>query len=57
MLYVAGGEYPDGTASRSLWKYDPIFDQWHEMASMMMERSELGLFFESLLTYVIHYYN
>ncbi|GFQ65929.1 kelch-like protein 24 [Trichonephila clavata] len=43
ILYVAGGEFPDGTASRSLWKYDPIFDQWHEMASMMVERSELGL--------------
>ncbi|GBO13346.1 Kelch-like protein 20, partial [Araneus ventricosus] len=41
ILYVAGGEYPDGTASRSLWKYDPIFDQWQEMASMMVERSEL----------------
>lgn len=54
-MYVAGGEYPDGTASRSLWKYDPIFDQWHEMASMMMERSELGISFDNVIVCVTLY--
>lgn len=43
LLYMAGGEYPDGSASKSLWRYDPVFDQWQEMASMNVARSELGL--------------
>lgn len=41
-LYMAGGEFPDGSASRSMWRYDPCFDSWQEMASMNMPRSELG---------------
>jgi hypothetical protein len=41
-LFMAGGEYPDGSASRSVWRYDPCFDQWQEMASMNLPRSELG---------------
>ncbi|GAB6025875.1 hypothetical protein CHUAL_014049 [Chamberlinius hualienensis] len=42
-LYMAGGEFPDGSASRNMFKYDPVLDQWQEMASMNMPRSELGL--------------
>ncbi|ELT91551.1 hypothetical protein CAPTEDRAFT_3638 [Capitella teleta] len=30
-------------ASRSMWRYDPCFDCWQEMASMILPRSELGL--------------
>ena len=41
-LYMAGGEFPDGSASRSMWRYDPCFDSWQEMASMNVPRSELG---------------
>lgn len=39
---MAGGEFPDGSASRSMWRYDPLFDVWQEMASMNTPRSELG---------------
>jgi hypothetical protein len=30
----AGGEYPDGSASRAMWRYDPVLNTWHEMAPM-----------------------
>ncbi|XP_033908286.2 kelch-like protein diablo isoform X2 [Acipenser ruthenus] len=42
-LYLAGGEFPDGSASREMWRYDPCFDSWLEMAPMNVARSELGL--------------
>ncbi len=42
MLYLAGGEFPDGSASREMWRYDPCFDSWSEMAPMNVARSELG---------------
>lgn len=42
-LYMAGGEYPDGSASRAMWRYDPVLNAWHEMAGMNVCRSELGL--------------
>ncbi|XP_028456476.1 kelch-like protein 20 isoform X3 [Perca flavescens] len=42
-LYLAGGEFPDGSASREMWRYDPCFDSWMEMAPMNVARSELGL--------------
>lgn len=42
-LYMAGGEYPDGSASRAMWRYDPVLNTWHEMAPMNVSRSELGL--------------
>jgi len=42
-MYMAGGEYPDGSASRSMWRYDPVLDKWEEMAGMRVPRSELGL--------------
>ncbi|KAJ8877379.1 hypothetical protein PR048_021833 [Dryococelus australis] len=42
-LYLAGGEFPDGSASRSMWRYDPVLDVWQEMAPMLVPRSELGL--------------
>ncbi|XP_046873272.1 kelch-like protein diablo isoform X3 [Hypomesus transpacificus] len=41
-LYLAGGEFPDGSASREMWRYDPSFDSWLEMAPMNVARSELG---------------
>ncbi|KAM9392378.1 kelch-like protein 24 [Pholidichthys leucotaenia] len=43
ILYLAGGEFPDGSASREMWRYDPCFDSWIEMAPMNVARSELGL--------------
>lgn len=39
---MSGGEFPDGSASRSMWRYDPCFDAWQEVASMNVPRSELG---------------
>ncbi|XP_068606212.1 kelch-like protein 3 [Brachionichthys hirsutus] len=42
-LYLAGGEFPDGSASREMWRYDPCCDSWVEMAPMNEARSELGL--------------
>ena len=41
-MYMAGGEYPDGSASQAFWRYDPVLDVWQEMASMQSPRSELG---------------
>ena len=41
-MYMAGGEYPDGSASQAFWRYDPVLDVWQEMATMQTPRSELG---------------
>lgn len=59
-LYLAGGEFPDGSASREMWRYDPCFDSWTEMAPMNVARSELGeevstLFFSH--RWIIIFYN
>ncbi|XP_059898366.1 kelch-like protein 20 [Gadus macrocephalus] len=43
IMYLAGGEFPDGSASREMWRYDSCFDSWLEMAHMNVARSELGL--------------
>ena len=43
MMYMAGGEYPDGSASKSVWRFDPRTNSWQEMAPMNTPRSELGL--------------
>ena len=42
-MFMAGGEYPDGSASKSVWRFDPLINVWQEMASMQTPRSELGL--------------
>jgi len=42
-MFLAGGEFPDGSASRSLWKFDPCYESWQELAPMNVPRSELGL--------------
>ena len=39
---MAGGEYPDGSASQAFMRYDPVLDLWQEMASLKTPRSELG---------------
>ena len=39
---MAGGEYPDGSASQAFMRYDPVLDLWQEMASLRTPRSELG---------------
>ena len=33
-VYMAGGEYPDGSASKAVWRYDPTLDVWQEVESM-----------------------
>ena len=43
-MYMAGGEYPDGSASKAVWRYDPTLDVWQEVESMQKPRSELGEF-------------
>uniref|UniRef100_A0A0P4WN36 Kelch-like protein diablo n=3 Tax=Scylla olivacea TaxID=85551 RepID=A0A0P4WN36_SCYOL len=43
VLYLAGGEFPDGTVTRCLCRYDPVLDEWHDLAPMSRPRSELGL--------------
>ena len=43
-IFMAGGEYPDGSASNRFWKYCPKLDFWMELASMNTSRSELGEF-------------
>ncbi|XP_068192822.1 kelch-like protein 3 isoform X4 [Antennarius striatus] len=52
-LYLAGGEFPDGSASREMWRYDPCFDSWIEMAPMNVARSELGLVMLDGLVYAV----
>ncbi|VDI02695.1 kelch-like protein 20, partial [Mytilus galloprovincialis] len=42
-LFLAGGEYPDGSANKSVMRYDPCLDVWTEVAPMNIARSELGL--------------
>ena len=46
---MAGGEYPDGSASKAVWRYDPTLDVWQEVESMQKPRSELGKFFNICL--------
>ncbi len=46
-MYMAGGEYPDGSASKAVWRYDPRINVWQEMAPMLTPRSELGKLGES----------
>ena len=48
MMYMAGGEYPDGSASQAFMRYDPVLDLWQEMASLRTPRSELGRPFVNL---------
>lgn len=43
VLYIAGGEFPDGIASKALLRFDPQLNKWEEMASMAFARSELGM--------------
>ncbi|XP_066970554.1 kelch-like protein diablo isoform X2 [Macrobrachium rosenbergii] len=43
ILYLAGGEFPDGTVTRCLWRYEPVLDEWHDLAPMSKPRSELGV--------------
>ncbi len=43
-MYMSGGEYPDGSASKAVWRYDPRINVWQEMASMNTPRSELGTY-------------
>ena len=42
-MYMAGGEYPDGSASKAVWRFDPMFNVWQELAQMLTPRSELGM--------------
>lgn len=42
-IYLAGGEFPDGSASRSMWRFDQNLDSWIELVPMNMARSELGM--------------
>ena len=45
LMYMAGGEYPDGSASQAFMRYDPVLDLWQEMANLRTPRSELGKIF------------
>ena len=42
LLYLAGGEFPDGSVTRCLWRYDPVINEWQDLAPMEYPRSELG---------------
>ena len=44
-LYHLGGEYPDGSASRAMWRYDPVLNAWHEMAGMNVCRYKIWIIF------------
>ncbi|CAG0879520.1 unnamed protein product, partial [Darwinula stevensoni] len=53
ILYLAGGESPDGRASAGMWKYDPVFDGWMQLADMNVPRSELGLVMVDGMVYAV----
>ena len=55
-VYMAGGEYPDGSASKSVWRYDPTLDVWQEVESMQTPRSELGKTTWNLIYIYIYIY-
>jgi N-acetylneuraminic acid mutarotase len=55
-LYMAGGEYPDGSASRAMWRFDPALNAWHEMAGMNVCRS-VFLFIQYYTTIFSALYN
>ena len=51
---MAGGEYPDGSASKAVYRYDPTLDVWQEVESMQTPRSELGIYLKcSISTSII----
>lgn len=43
ILYIAGGERSDLSATDSFWQYNSILDEWKELQSMQTHRTELGL--------------
>ncbi|KAL5019266.1 hypothetical protein ScPMuIL_004988 [Solemya velum] len=42
-VYLAGGEFPDSTASSIVQCYNPNLNIWQKLGSMQVARSELGL--------------
>ena len=56
-MYMAGGEYPDGSASQAFMRYDPVLDLWQEMANLRTPRSELGKYFNLISIKTINFYN
>ena len=47
---MAGGEYPDGSASRAMWRFDPALNAWHEMAGMNVCRYVFDGSFSKVIT-------
>lgn len=43
VLFMAGGEYPDGSVSKAAWRFDPSLNVWCETAPMSVARSEVAL--------------
>lgn len=43
VLFMAGGEYPDGSVSKAAWRFDPALNAWSEAAPMSVARSEVAL--------------
>lgn len=43
VLFMAGGEYPDGAVSKAAWRFDPALNVWCEVAPMNVARSEVAL--------------
>ncbi|CAF1684697.1 unnamed protein product, partial [Adineta ricciae] len=43
LLYLCGGDFPNGRPSSEVWKYDRKLDGWHQLSDMLTPRSELGL--------------
>lgn len=41
-MYLCGGEFPDGSAVRQVYRYDPVLDEWRELAQLLVARSEVG---------------
>ena len=40
---MAGGEWPDANPNHTFWQFNSILDDWKELCSLQIPRSELGL--------------
>ena len=42
VLYMAGGEWPDGNPNDTFWQFNSTLDEWKQLSSLQTPRSELG---------------
>lgn len=50
---MCGGEWPDSNPNDTFWQYSSILDEWKELCSLQIPRSELGLTIVDNFVYAI----